>query len=122
MDMLLGLDMLKRHQCILDLQKGVLRIGTTGTETRFLPESDLPEHARHAGPGSGSEEDHMREALQKSVEEAAGIQANESAIRNLVEMGFQREDVIEELRKANWNKDHAVAALLARGLPKPPGK
>lgn len=64
----------------------------------------------------------MREALQKSVQDVAGLQANENAIRNLVEMGFVREDVIEELRKANWNKDHAVAALLAKGLPHPPSK
>ncbi|KAI4465494.1 aspartyl protease ddi-related [Holotrichia oblita] len=46
MDMLLGLDMLKRHQCSIDLKANVLRIGTTGTETAFLAESDLPECAR----------------------------------------------------------------------------
>ncbi|CAA2977238.1 DDI1 homolog 2 [Olea europaea subsp. europaea] len=46
MDMLLGLDMLKRHQCVLDLKNNILRIGTTGTETRFLNESELPAHAR----------------------------------------------------------------------------
>ncbi|KAK9704111.1 Aspartyl protease [Popillia japonica] len=46
MDMLLGLDMLKRHQCSIDLKANVLRIGTTGTETPFLAESDLPECAR----------------------------------------------------------------------------
>lgn len=38
MDMLLGLDMLKRHQCCIDLKKNVLKIGTTGTETPFLAE------------------------------------------------------------------------------------
>ncbi|KAL0277124.1 UNVERIFIED_CONTAM: hypothetical protein PYX00_004512 [Menopon gallinae] len=42
MDMLLGLDMLKRHQCCIDLKKDVLRLGTTGTETKFLPERELP--------------------------------------------------------------------------------
>lgn len=46
MDMLLGLDMLKRHQCTIDLQRNVLRIGTTGTETKFLPENELPTHSR----------------------------------------------------------------------------
>ncbi|KAL0978730.1 hypothetical protein UPYG_G00174400 [Umbra pygmaea] len=44
MDMLLGLDMLKRHQCSIDLKKNTLLIGTTGTETRFLPEAELPEY------------------------------------------------------------------------------
>lgn len=46
MDMLLGLDMLKRHQCVIDLKDNILRIGTTGTETKFLNESELPAHAR----------------------------------------------------------------------------
>ncbi|KAF5303098.1 hypothetical protein FQR65_LT08430 [Abscondita terminalis] len=54
MDMLLGLDMLKRHQCCIDLKKNVLRIGTTETETPFLSERDLPECARLS---SFSEED-----------------------------------------------------------------
>ncbi|KAL1449534.1 hypothetical protein WDU94_002031 [Cyamophila willieti] len=49
MDMLLGLDMLRRHQCCIDLKKNVLRIGTTGTETAFLPESELPVCARLTG-------------------------------------------------------------------------
>ncbi|GFT85473.1 protein DDI1 homolog 2 [Nephila pilipes] len=42
MDMLLGLDMLKRHQCCIDLKRNVLIIGTTETVTPFLSESDLP--------------------------------------------------------------------------------
>lgn len=44
MDMLLGLDMLKRHQCCIDLKRNILVIGTTGTETPFLTESELPKH------------------------------------------------------------------------------
>ncbi|XP_014666622.1 PREDICTED: protein DDI1 homolog 2-like [Priapulus caudatus] len=46
MDMLLGLDMLRRHQCIIDLKRNLLVIGTTGTETSFLVESELPDCAR----------------------------------------------------------------------------
>ncbi|KAJ8677658.1 hypothetical protein QAD02_013445, partial [Eretmocerus hayati] len=38
MDMLLGLDMLKRHQCCIDLRDNTLTIGTTGARTPFLTE------------------------------------------------------------------------------------
>ncbi|XP_030633569.1 protein DDI1 homolog 2 [Chanos chanos] len=78
MDMLLGLDMLKRHQCSIDLKKSVLLIGTTGTETRFLPEAELPECARLAYGAEGREETRpeeiadreLAEALQRSVQES----------------------------------------------------
>lgn len=51
MDMLLGLDMLKRHRCIIDLQNNHLVIGTTGNKTSFLSESELPDSARLKSPG-----------------------------------------------------------------------
>ncbi|XP_018430372.1 PREDICTED: protein DDI1 homolog 2 [Nanorana parkeri] len=77
MDMLLGLDMLKRHQCSIDLEKNVLVIGTTGTRTTFLPEAELPECARLAyGPGREDMQPEemadreLAEAMQKSAEEA----------------------------------------------------
>lgn len=78
MDMLLGLDMLKRHQCSIDLKKSVLLIGTTGSETRFLPEAELPECARLAYGAEGREDmrpeeiadRELAEALQRSVQES----------------------------------------------------
>lgn len=81
MDMLLGLDMLKRHQCNIDLKRNVLRIGTTGTETPFLPESELPECARLSGYSEDEivnqsvrdhEERQVKEAMEKSKQESGG--------------------------------------------------
>ncbi|XP_056607210.1 protein DDI1 homolog 2 isoform X4 [Triplophysa dalaica] len=78
MDMLLGLDMLKRHQCSIDLKKNVLLIGTTGTETCFLPEAELPDCARLAyGPDGRDEarpeeiaDRELAEAIQRSVQDS----------------------------------------------------
>uniref|UniRef100_A0AAQ4R625 Ubiquitin-like domain-containing protein n=1 Tax=Gasterosteus aculeatus aculeatus TaxID=481459 RepID=A0AAQ4R625_GASAC len=78
MDMLLGLDMLKRHQCSIDLKKNLLLIGTTGTETRFLSEAELPECARLAYGPEGREDTRtdevadreLAEALQRSIHES----------------------------------------------------
>uniref|UniRef100_A0A8D2DEB9 DNA damage inducible 1 homolog 1 n=1 Tax=Sciurus vulgaris TaxID=55149 RepID=A0A8D2DEB9_SCIVU len=61
MDILLGLDMLRRHQCSIDLKKNVLVIGTTGTQTHFLPEGELPSCAKLVS-GTGQEESSNKEA------------------------------------------------------------
>lgn len=61
MDMLLGLDMLKRHQCVIDLQKNALVFGSADIETKFLPESELPGFAR-----PGNEEDDVTNAIEES--------------------------------------------------------
>ncbi|KAL9077082.1 MAG: hypothetical protein Q9157_003478 [Trypethelium eluteriae] len=45
-DLLLGLDMLKRYQACIDLQQGVLRF--QGNEVPFLPESEIPKYIEEA--------------------------------------------------------------------------
>ena len=66
MDMLLGLDMLKKHQCTIDLKRNVLVIGTTGTETPFLAEADLPPCARLSS--QANEEDAVRSSAKEAKE------------------------------------------------------
>lgn len=85
MDMLLGLDMLKRHQCVIDLKKSVLVIGTTGSETHFLPESELPPCARLSS--KVTEEDAVKNSAKdaqsledKQLAEAIAKSASESSI------------------------------------------
>ena len=42
-------------QCLIDLKRNLLVIGTTGTETPFLCENELPDCARLSGPRSETE-------------------------------------------------------------------
>merc|ERR1719414_1916597 len=77
MDMLLGLDMLKKHQCTIDLRKNCLMIGTTGTETKFLSENELPPCARLSGAGSGEEGEAA--ALKASAKEAGSLEDKQLA-------------------------------------------
>lgn len=149
MDMLLGLDMLKRHQCSIDLKKNVLRIGTTGTETPFLSERELPECARLSSHSEDDvlgqsvrevEERDLARALQNS-RESVGVASSgsssssrgsiprdpsililpsdnfgENEVRELVSLGFTREQVIAELRRFRGDKTQATAALFAKAL------
>jgi len=132
MDMLLGLDMLKRHQCLIDLKRNLLVIGTTGTETPFLSEGELPDCARLSGPRSEAESSSVVEMedleLAKALNESASalpvdpnaIQSSdkfqEKQVLDIVSMGFQRQQVIEELRKFNGDVTQATAALFAKSI------
>ncbi|EZA59573.1 hypothetical protein DMN91_010661 [Ooceraea biroi] len=144
MDMLLGLDMLKRHQCCIDLKKNVLKIGTTGTETSFLAEGDLPERARLSGNSDESLDDRdLQRALEDSSRDAKKQRQQhdssnnpgssgsrpalettvyphdpftEATVKELEALGFTRAQVIAELRRFNGDKTQATAALFAKSL------
>ena len=58
-------------QCILDLGKNQLQIGSSGTVTSFLGEADLPEHARLNQPNPSTGEDkELAEALSRSAKDS----------------------------------------------------
>ncbi|XP_061719865.1 protein DDI1 homolog 2 isoform X5 [Cydia pomonella] len=133
MDMLLGLDMLKRHQCNIDLERNVLRIGTTGTETPFLPESDLPECARLSGTSEDeivnqSMRDHEERQVKDAIEKSKQVIGDpsltilstdsfgETEVEEIVALGFTREQAIVELRRFNGDKTQATVALFAKSL------
>ncbi|XP_068239923.1 protein DDI1 homolog 2 isoform X3 [Palaemon carinicauda] len=88
MDMLLGLDMLKRHQMCIDLKNNKLLIGTTGTETPFLSESELPDCARltplNEEEARRESERAAKETEDRALMEALAASARESAAANNV--------------------------------------
>ncbi|XP_025406864.1 protein DDI1 homolog 2 [Sipha flava] len=128
MDMLLGLDMLKRHQCCIDLEHNILKIGTTGTETPFLPESELPDCARLTSSSDQNLSKKEEKELKKVLDESKKVQQNssnrsgsshsykETDIVELINLGFSREQVIQELKRFNGNKNEAMASLFAKIL------
>lgn len=131
MDMLLGLDMLRRHQCNIDLGKNQLQIG--GTVTPFLSEAELPEHARLNAPQStsSSEDMELADALSRSVQEKSGPQTSSGAsssessqfpekdISQLMSHGFSRHQVVDELKFSNGNVDQALASLFSKSFSMP---
>jgi len=137
MDMLLGLDMLKRHQCCIDLARNVLVIGSTGNETNFLAESDLPECARLSGgqradgkSASEVEDQQIAEAMARSQSEMKKEEPknkdilpedkfSEADVQTLMAYGFPRDKCIEELRTSNGDVTLATAALFAKSIKTP---
>uniref|UniRef100_A0A131XDS1 Putative dna damage inducible protein n=1 Tax=Hyalomma excavatum TaxID=257692 RepID=A0A131XDS1_9ACAR len=117
MDMLLGLDMLKRHQCLIDLKRNVLVMGTTGTETPFLGEGELPECARLQMLGASQSGSTL--GSEASSRAGGSEEFPADTVDRLVALGFGRAKVVAALRQAHGNSDEALAALLAQSLQGP---
>lgn len=139
-DLLLGLDMLKRHQACIDLAQNKLVI--QGVEVTFLGEADIPkmieeERAEEpvvAGPGgttigtkSGAvmaPKDGSSKATSSAVQPAASAAGSSGAaqtpqfppeaIDQLVSLGFTRDEAYNALAACGGNIEYA-AGLLFQG-------
>ncbi|KAG9448787.1 hypothetical protein H6P81_008752 [Aristolochia fimbriata] len=125
MEFLFGLDMLRKHQCIIDLKDNVLRVGGGEVSVPFLQEKDIPSHfldeerfAKQALQGSDSTPESSG-ATQKNESSKPGVLPSkpaqgpdfEAKIAKLVELGFGREAVIQALTLFDGNEEQAAGFL-----------
>jgi DNA damage-inducible protein 1 len=128
-DLLLGLDMLKRHQACIDLSKDKLII--QGVEVPFLGEADIPkgleeeraEEPKVSGPGgmtiggrSGvvSGPSNSPAPAPPSAAQPQQPTFPPESIDQLVALGFSREEAVNALAACGGNVEYA-AGLLFQG-------
>ncbi|XP_078154280.1 ubiquitin family protein isoform X1 [Carex rostrata] len=127
MEFLFGLDMLRKHQCIIDLKENVLRVGGGEVAVPFLQEKDIPTHAREErlanlqAAGSVPESSGARNqtpslpspARTSGAPSAAPVASSdlETKIKRLMELGFDRESVKYALELFKGNEEQAAAFL-----------
>jgi DNA damage-inducible protein 1 len=128
-DLLFGLDMLKRHQvleynkAVIDLSSNVLRIGNEAVE--FLPEHLLKESAEEIAQSKTTEEIAQSKttgeiAQSKTTGEIAQTKTSganphpkysDAITKNLTDLGFSMEQVVQALDAAQGNPDMAADLL-----------
>lgn len=128
-DFLFGLDMLKRHRCIIDLQRNELHLeGANGAESvPFLAEKDVPKSAfgadapRQAAsvapPGTTAQSQPApaasASASAPAPPPAAAPSPSQAGLENLMALGFGREQCEAALRSTGGDAEQAAALLLA---------
>ncbi|CAA2981755.1 DNA damage-inducible 1 [Olea europaea subsp. europaea] len=127
MEFLFGLDMLRKHQCIIDLNENVLRVGGGEVSVPFLAEKDIPsnlfneERLKEASSSvaqatSVSGENINTQTGRPSATGSTGGNAAqgrdfEAKVAKLVELGFGREQVIQALKFFDGNEEQAAGFL-----------
>ncbi|XP_038691414.1 protein DNA-DAMAGE INDUCIBLE 1-like [Tripterygium wilfordii] len=127
MEFLFGLDMLRKHQCIIDLKENVLRVGGGEVSVPFLHEKDIPsrfldedrhKQASSSGAVATSGATDKNSNMPTSGQGSGGTRGNatqgpafEAKVAKLVELGFGREAVIQALKLFDGNEEQAAGFL-----------
>jgi DNA damage-inducible protein 1 len=106
-EFLLGLDMLRRHQCMIDLRQDGLQVG--GELVKFLSEGEIDE-MKHERESNAMEMDGQKQPELKIDNSEHTFP--EADIEELVELGYGREQVLEALIVSNGNKEAAALFLI----------
>ena len=137
-DLLIGLDMLRRHQACIDLKRNVLRIAEV--ETPFLGEAEIPKEFEDMNSGIQIQQDDGKRSsgvnASKAAAEAAvsrmskpntgktgpalssssvssppGRKFPESSIKKLMDLGFSKVEAIRALEATDGNEEYAASLL-----------
>ncbi|XP_042520526.1 protein DNA-DAMAGE INDUCIBLE 1 [Macadamia integrifolia] len=127
MEFLFGLDMLRKHQCIIDLKENVLRVGGGEVSAPFLQEKDIPTHfldeerLSKQASGSGSVPESLTNQKNDNLSTGGRSGATrgdttqdpnfEAKVSKLVELGFGRDAVIQALKFFDGNEEQAAGYL-----------
>ncbi|GMY30783.1 protein DNA-DAMAGE INDUCIBLE 1 [Fagus crenata] len=128
MEFLFGLDMLRKHQCIIDLKDNVLRVGGGEVSVPFLQEKDIParflDEERLSKQASSSGTPVTSGATDRSNNAPTGGQSSggsradttqgpdfEAKVSKLIELGFGRDAVIQALKLFDGNEEQAAGFL-----------
>ncbi|CAN8269393.1 unnamed protein product [Cochlearia groenlandica] len=121
MEFLFGLDMLRKHQCTIDLKNNVLTVGGGEVSVPFLQEQDIPsrfldeERVPNQASSSGQAVRSSASCLITHlfayiIVKPQGAEYEEK-IAKLVELGFSREAVIQALGLFQGNEEQAAGFL-----------
>ncbi|CAI9088143.1 OLC1v1022392C4 [Oldenlandia corymbosa var. corymbosa] len=121
MEFLFGLDMLRKHQCMIDLKDNVLRVGGGEVAVPFLQEKDIPsrflDEGKFAKEASSSEAQVPSGSEQRNETPTGGSSGSsqgqdfEAKVTRLIELGFDREAVVQALKLSSGNEDQAAGFL-----------
>eukprot|EP00339_Tiarina_fusa_P023425 CAMPEP_0117013530 /NCGR_PEP_ID=MMETSP0472-20121206/11148_1 /TAXON_ID=693140 ORGANISM="Tiarina fusus, Strain LIS" /NCGR_SAMPLE_ID=MMETSP0472 /ASSEMBLY_ACC=CAM_ASM_000603 /LENGTH=361 /DNA_ID=CAMNT_0004716867 /DNA_START=188 /DNA_END=1269 /DNA_ORIENTATION=+ len=110
MEFLLGLDMLRKHRCAIDLSSNTLKIGDGEVEVPFLAEKDIPKHLLEDKlPHSLT---NSTESLRNSMGDRPTAEYPDDVIQNLMSLGnFTRDQVVAALKDCAGNQEQAASQL-----------